>query len=41
MINRLLRIYLQLRFFGRLLFWICIAAGCIAELIILIWVLRV
>lgn len=39
MINRLTRFYLQLRFFGRLLFWICIAAGCIAELILLVWVL--
>lgn len=41
MINRLTRFYLQLRFFGRLLFWIAIAGGCIAEMIILIWVLQV
>lgn len=41
MINRLTRFYVHLRTFGRLLFWIAIAGGCIAELIILLWVLQV
>lgn len=39
MINRLSRLYSLVRPFAWLLFWIAIAGSCIAELIILVWVL--